>query len=151
MRPSPVNRNEIMKFSMNFSIIALIITLSSSLAFSQDTLEQLVIYSTSTPYNGKEMVVEFGHDEISDSPICKASDKEFPIKQSDAISRALNWAKKEFDSSKEWKVDSVNLKFISIERQHCLYIIELRPKNEMRSLNVGLLMNGKLIPPVAKQ
>lgn len=97
------------------------------------------------------MVVEFGHIEIMDSPICKISDREFPIKQSNAIRRALDWAKKEFDSSKEWQVDSVSLKFISIESQHCLYIIELRPKNEMQSLNVGLLMNGKLIAPVAKQ
>jgi len=140
-----------MEFKMKYSIIGLIIILSSSLAFAQDTPERFVIYSTSAPFNGKEMVVEFGHDEIMDSPICKTSDKEFPIKQSDAISKALDWAKKEFDSYKEWQVDSVNLKFISIESQHCLYIIELSPKNEMQSLNVGLLMNGKLIAPVAKQ
>ena len=140
-----------MEFNMKYSIIALLIILSSSLALAQDTTERFVIYSISTPFYGKEMVVEFGHDEIMDSPICKSSDKEFPIKQSYAISRALDWAKKEFDSSKEWQVDSVNLKFISIESQHCLYIIELSPKNEMQSLNVGLLMNGKLIAPVTKQ
>ncbi len=140
-----------MEFKMKSSMIAIIIVLSSSLAFAQDAPERFVIYSTSTPFYGKEMVVEIGHDEIIDSPICKTSDKEFPIKESDAISRALDWAKKEFDSSKQWQVDSVNLKFISIESQHCLYIIELSPKNEMQSLNVGLLMNGKLIAPVAKK
>jgi len=136
---------------MKYSTTLLIIILSSSLAFAQDTPERFIIYSTSTPFYGKEMVVEFGHDEIMDSPICRTSDKQFPIKQSDAISRALDWAKKEFDSSKEWQVDSVDLKFIYIESQHCLYIIGLSPKNEMQSLNVGLLMNGKLIAPVAKQ
>lgn len=136
---------------MKHSIIALILIMSSSLAFTQDTPERFVIYSISSPFYGKEMVVKFGHDEILASPICKSSDKEFPIKQSDAISRALDWAEKEFDSSKEWKVDSVGLKFISIQSQHCLYIVELSPKNEMQSLNVGLLMDGKLIAPVAKQ
>ncbi len=136
---------------MKYTIIVLTIILSSSLAFSQDTPERFVIYSTSAPYNGKEMVVEFGHNEIVDSPICQTSDKEFPIKQSDAIRIALDWAKEKFDSSKDWKVDSVNLKFISVESLHCLYIIELSPKNEMQSLNVGILMNGKLIAPVPKK
>ena len=136
---------------MKYSIIALIIIFSSSSAFTKDILERFVIYSKRVLFYGKEMVVEFNHDEIMNSPICKTSDKEFPIKQSVAISRALDWAKKEFDSSKEWQVDSVSLKFISLKSQHCLYTIELSPKNEMQSLNVGILMTGKLIAPVAKQ
>ena len=123
----------------------------SLFAFAQDSPERLIIFSTSTPFYGKEMVAEFSHKDILDSPICKTSDEEFPIKQSDAISSALTWTKREFDSSIEWQVESICLKFISIESQHCLYVIELRPKNEMQSLHVGLLMDGKLIAPMVKK
>lgn len=136
---------------MKYSLIALILIFNSAIAYSQDTLDQFVIYSTSTPYDGVEMVVQFHHDKIKTSPVCEASDKDFPIKQSDAMSKALYWAEKEFDSSKDWVVDAVSLKFISIESRHCVYVIELRPKNEMKSLNVGLLMDGTLIPPVPKR
>lgn len=136
---------------MKYSLIMLILLLSSAIAHSQDTLDRFVVYSTSTPYAGTEMVVEFHHDKIKRSPVCKASDKDFPIKQSDAIIKALYWAEKEFDSSKDWVADAVSLKFLSIESRHCIYVIELRPKNEMRSLNVGLLMDGTLIPPVPKR
>jgi hypothetical protein len=79
-----------MEFLMKYLIIALIIIFSPSLAFSQDTSERFVIYSTSTPFYGKEMVVEIAHDEILDTPIFETLNKEFPIKQSDAISTALD-------------------------------------------------------------
>ena len=136
---------------MKYAIIAILILFSSSMAYSQDTTDKFVVYSTSAPFYGTEMVVEFNLTEIKNTQICKSSDKDFPIKQSDAISKALRWAKEEFDPSKKWEVYAVSLKFLSIESCHCVYLIELRPENEMQTLNVGLLMNGKLIAPVAKK
>ena len=96
------------------------------------------------------MVVEFNLSEIKNTPICKSSDSDFPLTQSAAIKKALKWAEKEFDPTKNWVVDKISLKFISIQSSHCVYLIELKPVNEMQTLTVGVLMDGTLKIPKPK-
>ncbi len=140
-----------MDFIMKYSIIAVLILMISSVANCQDSSDRYAVYSISGPFFGTDMRVDFYLDDIKKTPICKASDEDFPIEQSDAIRTVLNWAEKEFDSSKNWEVQAVSLKFIYTDTSHCVYVIELNPKDEMQTLNVGLLMDGNLVAPVPKK
>jgi hypothetical protein len=70
------------------------------------------------------------------------------VGQAEAIQAALMWAKTNFDPKKSWKVQEIDLKFLTLDTKHCVYVVQLQPGDDMQSLLVGVMMNGNIVQPV---
>ncbi len=68
-------------------------------SFACSDNKSICLYGESMPYNGNQMLVEFYLHDVEKTAICKSSDTDFPLAQSVAIKKSLQWAKNEFDSS----------------------------------------------------
>ena len=133
--------------------LLIVLFISFSIITSSETKAQdLVLFSESMPYYGTMMTVQFYLDKVSATPACNENDDHFPLEQSVAIKKALNWAKDVFDPKKDWEVQEISLKFVKgMGNNYCVYVVQLKPFNEMQSIPVGVLMDGSLVPPVPKK
>jgi hypothetical protein len=128
-----------------------LLLLYPTIVFCTDKNQDLVIYSVSSKYYDETMRIDFCFNEIKETPICSYDDTDFPVTQSEAIQSALKWTITNIDAQKHWKVQEIDLKFLELDTKHCAYVVQLQPGNDMQSLPVGVLMDGKIRPPVKVQ
>ena len=135
---------------MRSMLITIFLICLTSITLGEEKDIKISVYSNSTMYYGTEMKVDFFLNEIKKTPACDFCDSKFPLPQLEAMTKALKWAKEKFDPTKNWKVQEISLKFISFDAKYCVYIVQLQPGDDMQSLPIGILMDGKIIPPKKK-